>query len=132
MILVDSSAWIEYTRDTGSPVCRELHAIADDEIAICGVIRMEVLAGARSEKELRDLEAVLERASEIAIEPADYMSAAELFRQCRRHGETVRSMIDCIIAAVAIRVDIPILHQDGDFEALARHTPVETYALTGA
>ena len=132
MVIVDTSAWIEYTRNTGSPVCSELQGLDPVDLAICGVIRSEVLAGARNESELNWLLRHLHQAQVIPIEPEDYDAAARLYRQCRRQGETVRSMIDCIIAAVAIRVDVPILHHDGDFEALARHTPVETYALTGA
>lgn len=45
--------------------------------------------------------------------------AASLYRTCRRHGETVRKLIDCLIAAPAIRADIPILHADADFDVLA-------------
>jgi predicted nucleic acid-binding protein len=52
----------------------------------------------------------------------DYEEAAALFRVCRRRGETVRKLIDCLIAAVAIGADIPLLHADADYEVLARHT----------
>jgi predicted nucleic acid-binding protein len=60
----------------------------------------------------------------------DYEHAAVLYRQCRANGETVRKLIDCLIAAIAaiaaiaIRNDVPLLHQDADFEVLARHTPL--------
>ena len=50
--------------------------------------------------------------------------------QCRRQGETVRKMIDCLVAAVAIRVDAPVLHMDRDYDILARHTPMQAYQLT--
>ena len=129
MILVDTSAWVEYTRDTGSPVCRELQALVDEELAICGVIRMELLAGARDEAELRRVYALLSRASIISTLPTDYDEAATLYRQCRRHGQTVRNMIDCLIAAVAIRVGAPVLHMDRDYNILARHTPMQSYQL---
>jgi predicted nucleic acid-binding protein len=52
----------------------------------------------------------------------DYEEAAALFRVCRHRGEHVRKLIDCLIAAVAIRADIPLLHTDADYEVLARHT----------
>jgi len=45
----------------------------------------------------------------------------DLNRTCRRRGETVRKLIDCLIASVAIRADTPVLHADSDFDALARH-----------
>lgn len=48
----------------------------------------------------------------------------ELYRACRRGGETIPKMNDCLIAAVAIRNDASVLHRDADFDVLARHTPL--------
>lgn len=59
--------------------------------------------------------------------PADYELAAVLYRSCRSRGETVRRLIDCLIAAVAVRAGVEILHADADFEALARHTDVRAH-----
>ena len=58
---------------------------------------------------------------------ADYDDAAQLYRTCRRNGATVRRMIDCLIAAVAIRAVVPILHADADFDVLRRHTRLTTH-----
>lgn len=122
MILVDTSAWVEFLRDTGSPVCARVDELLDADIATCHPIRMEVLAGARDERHLDDLRGLLARASIVPTEPTDYEAAAALFRICRRGGETVRKLIDCLIAALAIRAGIPLLHADADFDVLARHT----------
>jgi predicted nucleic acid-binding protein len=122
MILIDTSAWIEFLRDTGSPVCDHVDRLLDGEIAVCDPVRMEVLAGARSDGHLRDLRGLLARASIIATEPADYEDAAALYRTCRRSGAPVRKLIDCLVAAVAIKADIPVLHADADFDVLAHHT----------
>ena len=85
---------------------------------------MEVLAGARNESHLRELRGLLARASLVPTYPIDYEDAAALHRACRRSGETVRKRIDCLIAAIAIRTDLPVLHADADFDVLARHTPL--------
>jgi predicted nucleic acid-binding protein len=122
MILIDTSAWIEFLRDTGSPVCNRVDQLLEDDLAICDPIRMEVLAGARSEQHLRSLRGLLARASLLPTHSIDYEDAAALYRTCRRSGETVRRLIDCLIAAVAIRGGLPILHADSDFDVLARHT----------
>jgi predicted nucleic acid-binding protein len=122
MILIDTSAWIEFLRDTRSDVCDSVDRLLDGEIAVCDPVRMEVLAGARSDEHLRDLRGLLARASIVATEPSDYEQAAALYRSCRRGGETVRKLIDCLIAAVAIKANIPVLHADADFDVLARHT----------
>jgi predicted nucleic acid-binding protein len=124
MILVDTSAWIEFLRDTGSPVCLRVDRVLAQETAVCDPVRMEVLAGARSDQHLRDLRGLLARATSVPTEPTDYEAAAALYRTCRRSGQTVRRLIDCLIAAVAIRADIPVLHADADFDVLARHTPL--------
>jgi predicted nucleic acid-binding protein len=103
-------------------VCDSVDRLLDGEIAVCDPVRMELLAGARSDEQLRGLRGLLARASIVATEPSDYEAAAALYRSCRRGGETVRKLIDCLIAAVAIKANIPVLHADPDFDVLARHT----------
>ncbi len=125
MILVDTSAWVEFLRDTDSPVCTRVDELLDGEIATCDPVRMEVLAGARDENHLTDLRRLLARASTIHLVPGDYEDAAAAYRTCRRRGETVRKLIDCLIGAVAIRADVPVLQADSDFDVLARHTPLQ-------
>ena len=128
MILIDTSAWVEFLRGTGSPVCDRVDLLLGADIAVCHPVRMEVLAGARHETNLRELRRLLARASIIPTEAADFEEAASLFRACRRRGETVRKMIDCLIAAQAIRAGATLLHADADFDVLARHTPLEVEA----
>ena len=97
MILIDTSAWIEFLRDTGSPVCNRVDALLAEDIAICDAVRMEVLAGARSEQHLQQLRRLLARATVLPTGPIDYDHAAAIYRQCRGEGETVRKLIDCLI-----------------------------------
>ena len=131
MTLIESSAWIEYLRDTGSPVCNRVDELLEGDIAICAPIRMEVLAGARDESELLNIQRFLARARVIPMLPTDYEAAAALYRRCRRQGETVRKLLDCLIAAVAIRAGTPILHNDRDFDVLARHTELQLDGVAG-
>ncbi len=128
MILIDTSAWIEFLRDTGSPVCRRVDDLLDHDIATCHPIRMEVLAGARDERHLNDLRRLLARASLLPTRAAHYEQAAALYRTCRRGGETVRRLMDCLIAATAITSGVPLLHADAHFDALARLTELRTVA----
>jgi predicted nucleic acid-binding protein len=124
MILIDTSAWIEFLRDTGSSSCERVDHLLSAEIATCHPIRMELLAGARDEHQLRSLRGLLARATTVETLASDYEDAALLYRSCRRGGETVRKLIDCLIAAHAVRTQIPVLHADADFDVLARHTPL--------
>ena len=125
VILIDTSAWIEFFRDTGSPVCNRVDELLAEDVATCDPIRMEVLAGARDEQHLNRLRRLLARATVLPTEPANYERAASIYRHCRREGETVRKLIDCLIASVAISADVAILHRDSDFDVMARHTELK-------
>ena len=127
MILVDTLAWVEFLRDTGSAVCVAVDRFLDADLAICDAVSMEVLAGARNERHLIELRGLLARAIVLPTTPADYDNAASMYRVCRGSGETVRKLIDCLIGAVAVRAEAEILHADVDFVALARHTRVQLH-----
>jgi len=128
VILVDSSAWIEFLRDTGSPVCNAVDGLLDADIALTDPVLMEILAGARDDVHLRQLRGLLGRATMLHCRPADFDAAAALYRRCRRQGRTVRRLVDCLIAAVAIREDLAVLHADSDFDTLARCTELRLRA----
>jgi predicted nucleic acid-binding protein len=127
-VIVDSSAWIELLRDTGSPIDRALRAAIGDEreVVVPEVVVMELCSGSGSEAEADQLRRMLAHHEIVALAPLDDTErAAALQRACRRQGTAVRSMIDCLVAAVAIRLDQPVLHRDRDFEVLARHSPLQ-------
>ena len=124
MTLVDSSAWVEYLRATGSGTHRAVRRLLEDEerAQTTDVVVMEILAGARDDEHHDRLRRLLARCEYVPVEGlADYEAAAGLYRACRRAGETVRALTDCLIAAVALRADVAVLHSDRDFEILARH-----------
>ncbi len=126
MTLADTSAWIEFLRGTGSVTNHRLRSLLEnEELALTDAVLMEVLAGARDEAHARKLRRLLGRCAFLATTgPTDYEQAGLIYRTCRRGGETVRALTECLIAAVAIRCDVPILHADSDFEAVARHAPL--------
>lgn len=122
MTLIDSSAWVEFLRDTGSPVCIRVDALLGEEFATCEPVWMEIVAGARDDRHLSELRRLLAGATMLSTRSIDYEEAAALYRVCRRNGETPRKLVDCLIAAIAIRSDKAILHLDSDFDVLSRHT----------
>ena len=127
MILVDTSAWVEFLRDSGSSVCEAVSDLLDDDLATCDVVVMEVLAGARDEQHLVALRRLLARSRLLRTTLADYDRAAALHRGCRQRGCTPRSLIDCLIATVALRADAEILHADRDFTLIAEHAPLRLH-----
>lgn len=121
MIFIDTSAWIEFLRDTSSPACNEVDRLLGSEIAMCDIVAMELLAGARDESHLQDLRGLIGRTTVLPVMSTDYETAALLYRRCRSKGDTVRRLVDCVIGAVVLRNDLALLHHDADFEALASH-----------
>lgn len=131
MTLVDSSAWIELFRATGSAMHLRLKAALESGavLATTDVVLMEILAGARDDGERDWLRRFLYDRRFLPVHgPPDYESAADLHRLCRRGGETPRRLTDCLIAAIAIRNDAELLCLDSDFETIARHTPLRLAA----
>jgi predicted nucleic acid-binding protein len=133
VILVDSSAWVEFLRATGSPVHLRLRSALQEgiELACTDVIVMEILAGAHDDPDRDRLRRLLYGQEFLAVDgAADYEQAAELYRACRSGGETPRKLSDCLIAAVAIRNDAALLCEDAEFGAIARHSPLRLSAGT--
>jgi predicted nucleic acid-binding protein len=125
VILIDTSAWVELPHDTGSPISQRVDDLPAVEIATRDVVRMEVFAGARNEQHLQQLRRVLARASTLRTESVGYDAAAALYRTCCQRGHTVRKLIDCSIAAVTIRGDVPVLHMCVDFDRQAQYTTLK-------
>ncbi len=131
-MLVDTSAWIEYLRATGSPTHHYLREAIDagGPLHTTDVVVMEVLAGARDDAHLGSLRRLLSSCAFVPVDGLDdFEQAASLYRHCRRAGETVRALTDCLIAAVAIRTRLSILQADRDFDALARHSELRIAGL---
>jgi predicted nucleic acid-binding protein len=132
VIVVDTSAWIEYFRASGRPVHRTLRALLQGgaDLAVTEVVVMELLAGKLSRYEVLALRARLLSFPVLRLRGlAGYDRAAELFRVCRTAGETIRNLTDCLVAVPTIEAGGTLLHDDHDFEVLARHTPLRLEPL---
>ena len=123
-VLVDSSVWIAYLRDSGGPELELLEQlIGEQRAATTDVVLLEVLAGTTDEERAARLRRFLAGAELLRQQsPVDAEHAAALYRACRRAGETPRSLNNCLVAAVALRHGVPVLHRDRDFTVLAAHT----------
>lgn len=133
MILVDTSAWIEYDRATGSAVDHRLHgliAAGDEDIFITEPVLMEVLSGAPDRQRLAGLRRLLTSFGWVPVDAiADFEGAATIDRACRAAGVSPRGLIDCLIANVAMRTGHALLAADRDSPAMAQVVPLR---LAGA
>ena len=120
MTLVDTSIWIEVFR-AQRPL--ELETVVPfDDVVTCLPVVQEVLQGFRDEhafRRARDAMFALPLV-EAPLGADVFGEAVALYRLARRAGITVRSSVDCLIAACAVRNDLEVLHRDRDFANLAR------------
>jgi hypothetical protein len=122
VILVDTSVWIELLGGR-----RDMRGDDMLRFVTCGPVIQEVLQGLResaASDAFREAFLALPRLSDPV--PLDvFLDAAEIYRLGRRKGHTIRSAIDCLIAAVAIRNRTPVWHKDRDYAAIARYTSLQ-------
>ena len=122
MILVDTSAWVEYDRATGSTADRRIAELIADEgpLLFTEPVLMEVLAGARSDAREDDLRRMLLRFELAPFDAVtDFDAATRIYRRCRQAGITPRGMVDCMIAAVAHRRALMLLAWDAEMVRVA-------------
>jgi hypothetical protein len=130
MILVDTGVWVELFRGADSPPRRQLSRLIEEEedLALTGIVVTEILQGITRERDVRTIRDFL---LEFPIfEPKGletYLSASQIYRQCRRKGKTIRKTVDCIIAAVCLENDLILLHKDSDFDRIASCTGLKCY-----
>jgi len=119
--LVDTSAWVELLRATGSPVDDALTGAlrTGQSLWLTGVVLQEVLQGARSPAQAADLRQMLAPCTFVEpVFPETYEHAALLYTRCRRVGRSVRGTVDCLVAAVALEHRLAVLGADRDLLTL--------------
>jgi predicted nucleic acid-binding protein len=91
----------------------------DDDVCTCGIVAAEVFQGLRRD---RARDAIRRSFEDMAfLEPSGirlYFRAAELYRSLQERGKTVRSTIDCIVAAIAEEGGCDLLARDRDMDAI--------------
>lgn len=128
MILVDTSVWIDFLNGKDLPHVATLEFSIQQEIdiAICGVILTEVLQGISNDKQHQLTQDYLQSLLMLEIKDTIWLQAADIYRQLRKRGLTVRKTNDCIIAATALHYDCLLLHNDKDFATIELHYPLQT------
>jgi hypothetical protein len=129
MILIDTSAWVEYFRASGSGAAKEVRRMLSkraDQVAMCEPVAMEILSGAVDDDTHAKLEQLVNGLPSLRLDDVvDFRSAAAIYRTARSAGKTVRSITDCLIAAVSIRHGATLVHCDADFDVIAALTALD-------
>lgn len=123
MILVDTTVWIDFFADRNTPQVDLLisQINQNEDLCLCGVILSEILQGIRNIRQKRQIENMMDSLLFLEMTKSTFVLAADIYRELRSKGFTVRKTIDCMIAAVAIENNILLLHNDRDFD------PIEKY-----
>lgn len=133
MVIVDTSIWIDVLRDpTGGEADAMAAAVAEDEVALTRFTQLELLQGARDEREWGLLHESLATQTYAECGHETWADAARIYFDLRRTGRTVRSAIDCCIAQIAIDHGALLLHRDRDFDEIASIRPLRQSWLPAA
>ncbi len=127
-VLVDTSVWVNHFRGLPSQQAAELAFWLDedpDRVLLNEVVVTELLRGVRDDAEAARMRALLEKLPQAdPLQRDDWLASARIYRTCRQAGLTIRSPMDCLIAAHAMRLRSPVLAIDRDFSAIASCLPL--------
>ena len=123
MVLVDTTVWIDFFSANPYQHVKTLEnlIIKREDICLCGIILTEILQGIREDSEFNRTQDLLGNLVFLPMQYYVFLRSAEIYRNLRRKGITRRKPVDCMIAAVAIENDIPLLHNDKDFIPIEKH-----------
>lgn len=121
-VLVDTSAWLFALRKDYLPEIKDRidFLLKENLVLITGIIKLELLAGTKTELEYERLKNRLSALENIATNESLWDMACDLGSKLRRKGATI-PYTDILIAACALSTGCIILHADNHFELIAQH-----------
>jgi predicted nucleic acid-binding protein len=123
LYLLDTSAWLAFlpTRAPPTPLRERIESLRNgDQVAITGMVRLELLAAISNEQEHHRRAALLDALPLLLTTEQRWSEAAWLGSQLRAQGLTIPNT-DLLIAAVAMAEGATVLHQDRHFDLIAQH-----------
>lgn len=125
MMLIDTSVLVPVFRDkTGRRRDRLRKFLGGADFVLTRFTQIELLQGSSSEAQWTMLHDYLDGQDYAEINPTGWAAAARTYFDLSRAGLTVRSILDCCIAEVALRHRLTLIHDDQDFEAIAKVRPL--------
>ena len=127
-ILVDTSVWIDALNGRATKGAKLLAELIerDAPIVTCPIIIQEILQGFRNDEDFKKVKEILSGFELLVIDPIDAAyGAAMLYRDMRKKGISIRKSNDCLIAFFAIYNQAQLLHNDADFNRIAKHSSLK-------
>jgi predicted nucleic acid-binding protein len=121
VILIDTSVWLAAYRDRSGRLAEQVRAArGDTDEVFSRFVAMEILQGSTSETDWARFEAYLQGQNYVEFGDSDWLDAARIYYDARCVGITVGSTIDCCIAQTALANDLLLIHDDSDYERIAK------------
>jgi predicted nucleic acid-binding protein len=129
MVLVDTTVWIDFFADRNEPHVAALQELIEnqEDLCLCGIILAEVLQGIRSDADYIKTKDYLDDLIFLPMRQETFVRAAEVYRSLRKRGVTIRKPVACMISSVAIEHNIRLLHNDRDFNYIAKHSKLRVF-----
>jgi len=127
VIVVDTTVWIDFFAANGSTFDRHLVELIENDapIMLVDLFYCEILQGIREDEVYeRTRRALLAHPILCARGLETFEVAANLYRAARRRGLTIRRTADCLIGAICLETGAAIYHNDRDYDALAKVSPL--------
>jgi predicted nucleic acid-binding protein len=129
MVLVDTGVWIDFL---GGKKTKEADTVAsllerEETLAFTGMILQDLMQGCSRDKDADAIEKHFQPFVEIFPQRGTYKLAAKIYRDCRNRGFTIRSSVDCVIAACALEQSCSVLHRDRDFSTIEKVCGLKVY-----
>ncbi len=133
MVLVDTTVWIDFFADKSISHVTILETLIKqkEDICICGIILTEVLQGIKKDSEFKKTKDIFNALLFLPMNYNIFLRSAEMYRELRRKGITIRKSLDCVIASVAIENNIALLHNDKDFKHIGEHFSLNILKVNG-
>lgn len=131
MILVDTSVWIDFFAAKDLPHVNVLEQLIlnDANLVLMGIVLTEILQGIANDAQHQKVQQYLQPIPRLDMNESIWLLAADIYRQQRKRGITIRKTNDCIISATALHYDCCLLHNDKDFRMIQRNYPLKTNCL---
>lgn len=131
MVIVDTSVWIDFLKGRETKQVQKLEELLAEEtdIFITGIIFQEILTGIKAKKERGEVRSELEHFVLVNPSLETHIQAAEIFDGCKKKGYAIRSIIDCLIASVALEYDLTVLENDRDYSFISEVYPLKTFRM---
>ena len=124
--IFDTTVWIDFINGTDNRQTRLLEQTIrehPDFVLITPTILQEILQGLRTEADFHRIKTILDSFQMLAPDwPITAVETARLYCTLRKKGVTIRKSTDCLIAQVALHVDVLLVHNDSDFDQISKHT----------